>query len=73
MSPGRFAWPCLGAVALLGLAAASLGCAPDSHRPGPIGRAPILVAPDGSGDHPDIASALGAAVDGDTILLADGT
>jgi len=31
-----------------------------------------LVAPDGSGDYPDIAAAVGACVDGDEVVLADG-
>lgn len=69
----RHGWLVTGPLALLMLASAALRCSSDDDHPGPVPRAPLRVAADGSGDYADIAAALAAARDGDTILLADGT
>jgi pectin methylesterase-like acyl-CoA thioesterase len=44
-----------------------------AHGPSPSGASVYVVRPDGSGDFPTIQAAIDAAIDGDTVELADGT
>jgi predicted outer membrane repeat protein len=59
-------------VAALAVLLFVVGCSDDDNGVEPDTGGPVLVRPDGSGDHATIQEAIDAAAEGDTVMLASG-